>query len=246
MSDVAINLENVSVRYQVASQPIKTFKEYLIQRVRRSVKFESFWALRDVNLQVHQGEVFGVVGHNGAGKSTMLKLVARVLHPSSGRVWVRGQVSPLLHFGAGFHPELTGRENVFLHGTLLGFTRREMEAKFDRIVQFAELEEFIDAPLRTYSTGMTARLGFAVTTDVEPNILLVDEVMSVGDERFQQKSYARMEAFRQGGATIVLVSHSMALVEQLCQRVAWIDHGELKAIGPPAEVIAAYRASQIG
>lgn len=241
----AIRLENVGVRYRVPTERIRTFKEYMIRRIQRRVQNREFWALHNVTFNVYRGEAFGLIGHNGAGKSTLLKLIARVLQPTTGRVVVRGQVAPLLEFGAGFHSELTGRENIFLNGALLGFTRREMEEKFDRIVDFAELGDFIDAPLRTYSSGMWARLGFAVATDVKPDILIVDEVLSVGDESFQRKSAARMQEFRQQGATVLLVSHNMATIEAMCKRAAWLDHGEVKAIGEIDEVIQAYRRSQV-
>jgi ABC-type polysaccharide/polyol phosphate transport system ATPase subunit len=218
----------------------------MIRRLQRKVQNRDFWALREVNLCVNRGEVFGLVGHNGAGKSTLLKLIARVLRPTEGRVVVRGQVAPLLEFGAGFHPELTGRENVFLNGALLGFTRQEMEEKFKRIVDFAELWDFIDAPIRTYSSGMLARLGFAVATDVRPDILIIDEVLAVGDEAFQRKSSERMQSFRDQGATILLVSHNMATIEAMCRRAAWLDHGQLKGVDLVSEVIRAYRESQRG
>ncbi len=240
-TDVTIRLENVGVRYRVPSERIGTFKEYMIRRIQRKVFLRDFWALHGVNLEVHRGEVLGLIGSNGAGKRTLLKLVARVLKPTEGRVWVKGKVAPLLEFGAAFHPELTGRENVFLNGALLGYSHQQMEEKFDRIVAFAELADFIDAPMRTYSSGMWARLGFAVATDVNPDILIVDEVLAVGDEAFQQKSFTRMMEFRSLGTTILFVSHNMALVEMLCHRAAWIDHGLLKGIGPAKDVIQAYR-----
>lgn len=239
-----IRLEHVGVRYRVPTERIGTFKEYMIRSVQRKVQHREFWALRDVSMSIYRGEVLGLIGHNGAGKSTMLKLVARVLRPTEGRVLVRGHIAPLLEFGAGFHAELTGRENVFLNGALLGFTRAEMNAKFKRIVDFAELWDFIDAPMRTYSSGMWARLGFAVATDVKPDVLIVDEVLAVGDESFQRKSAARMQEFRDRGATILFVSHQMALIEAMCHRAAWLDHGQLRAIGPVREVIQAYRESQ--
>jgi ABC-type polysaccharide/polyol phosphate transport system ATPase subunit len=178
---------------------------------------------------------------NGAGKSTLLKVVARVLRPTIGRVIVRGRVAPLLELGAGFHQELTGQENIYLNGALLGFSHSEMQDKYDQIVDFAELGQFINAPIRTYSSGMYARLGFAVATASEPDVLIVDEVLSVGDEAFQKKCMARIEAFRQRGAAILLVSHSMPMIELMCQRAAWLDHGALKAIGEPLQVIQAYR-----
>jgi ABC-2 type transport system ATP-binding protein/lipopolysaccharide transport system ATP-binding protein len=240
----AIRLEEVGVRYRVPTERIGTFKEYIIRRLQRKVRNRAFWALKCVNLSINRGEVFGLIGQNGAGKSTLLKLVARVLRPTEGRVIVWGQVAPLLEFGAGFHPELTGRENVFLNGALLGFSRKQMEEKFDRIVDFAELWDFIDAPMRTYSSGMWARLGFAVATDVQPDILIVDEVLAVGDEAFQRKSSARMQEFRDHGATILLVSHNMDTIESMCHRAAWIHHGEVRAVGEAPDTIRAYRQNQ--
>ena len=237
----AVWTQGLAVSYRVPRERIGSFKEYAIRKIQRRVQVETFWALRDVSLQVRRGEIFGLVGHNGAGKSTLLKTVARVLRPTRGRVVVRGTVAPLLEFGAGFHPELTGRENVLLNGTILGFTQRQMAQKFERIVEFAELWDFIDAPLRTYSSGMVARLGFAVATDVQPDVLLVDEVLSVGDEAFQRKCHDRMAGFRQNGAAILLVSHSMDLIASMCQRVGWMDHGEMRAVGEPKTVISAYR-----
>jgi ABC-2 type transport system ATP-binding protein/lipopolysaccharide transport system ATP-binding protein len=241
----SVLLENVGVRYHAPDERIPSIKEYLIRWVQGKIRHRDFWALKDVNLSVERGETLGLIGHNGAGKSTMLKLIARVLRPTQGRVRVRGNVAPLLEFGAGFHPELTGRENVYLNGALLGYSRKEMDEKFERIVDFAELWDFIDAPMRTYSSGMWARLGFAVATDIKPDILIIDEVLSVGDESFQRKSYDRMQEFRDQGATILLVSHSMDLIQQMCQRAAWLDHGQLKAIGKPEDVIYAYRQSQV-
>jgi ABC-2 type transport system ATP-binding protein len=239
--DQAIRLEDVSVRYRVPSERIGTLKEYVIRSLKRQVQMRSFWALNSVSLDVYRGEVFGVIGNNGAGKSTLLKVVARVLRPTIGRVIVRGRVAPLLELGAGFHPELTGKENIFLNGALLGFSHHETLEKYDQIVDFSELSEFINAPIRTYSTGMYARLGFAVATASEPDVLIIDEVMGVGDETFRKKSQARIEAFRQRGAAILLVSHDMVTVERICQRAAWLDHGVLKMVGDPVKVIKAYR-----
>lgn len=240
----ALRLENVSVRYRVPDQRIRTFKEYMIRTLQRRVSHRTFWALEEVNLSVQQGEVFGLIGHNGAGKSTMLKLIARVLQPTRGRVLVRGRVSPLLELGAGFHPELTGRENIFLNGTILGFSHKEIENKYPGIVGFAELGEFINAPMRTYSSGMWARLGFAVATDVDPDILIIDEVLGVGDEAFQRKCANRIQKFQEMGVTILLVSHQMAVIESMCNRSAWLDHGKLRAVGETQDVIRQYRQNQ--
>jgi ABC-type polysaccharide/polyol phosphate transport system ATPase subunit len=234
-------LQAVSVRYRAPDQRIGTLKEYAIRRLQRQVRFSEFWALRDINLEVRRGEIFGIIGRNGAGKSTLLKVISRVLTPTTGRVWIKGRVAPLLELGAGFHPELTGRENIYLNGTLLGHPHREIETRLEEIIEFAELGAFIEAPLRTYSSGMVGRLGFAVATSWQPEILILDEVMSVGDEAFRRKCRARMEEFRAAGATTLLVSHDMETVRSLCSRVAWLQRGELRREGRADEVVEAYR-----
>jgi ABC-type polysaccharide/polyol phosphate transport system ATPase subunit len=203
-----------------------------------------FHALRDVSLDINKGELFGIIGPNGAGKSTLLKVISRVLIPKEGRVWIKGKVSPLLELSAGFHFELTGRENIFINGTLLGHSRREIEDRIDEVIEFSELGPFIDAPMRTYSSGMVARLGFAASTTWEPEILILDEVLSVGDEAFQRKCIARMEGFRASGTTTIFVSHSMEAVLSLCNRVAWLNQGTVCAVGLPNEVVETYRRSQ--
>ncbi|MBN1148831.1 MAG: ABC transporter ATP-binding protein [Anaerolineales bacterium] len=243
-SNVVISLENAGVCYRKPSERIRSFKEYIIRQLKRQVQHKQFWALRDVNLTIYCGEVFGLIGSNGAGKSTLLKLVARVLRPTTGRVVTVGKVAPLLDISAGFHNELTGRENVFLNGALLGFGHKEMEAKFERIVDFAEIWDFIDAPLRTYSSGMKARLAFSIATDVKPDILIVDEVLSVGDESFREKSAARIQQFRDQGATILIVSHSMTSISEMCNRSALLEHGLVVSIGETEDVIQAYRQIQ--
>ncbi len=235
-----IELSNVSVKYRVPQEQIGTFKEYFIRLLEGKVKQRTFNALNQVSLTVKRGEVFGLIGHNGAGKSTLLKLVAKVIRPSTGRVIVRGRVAPLLEVGAGFHPELTGRENIYLNGAMLGFSQEEMHRKFPRIVEFSELGDFIDAPLRTYSSGMTARLGFAVATDSQPDILIVDEILSVGDEAFQHKSYDRIQSIKSQGATILLVSHSMSVIEGMCQRAAWLHRGQILSMDNAKAVVDRY------
>jgi len=240
-----IQLENVSVSYRLPSERIGTFKEYAIRKLQRKIKIEKFWALNDISLQVNQGDVFGLIGNNGAGKSTMLKVISKVLKPTKGRVVVYGKIAPLLELGAGFHPELSGRENVFLNGALLGYSREEMEAVFDEIVDFAELKQFINSPVRTYSSGMYARLGFAVATAHMPEILILDEILSVGDEAFQKKSRDRLQKFQKHGATVLMVSHALDSMIGMCNRVAWIDHGNLRQIGAPQEVIDAYRGENL-
>ncbi len=236
-----INLENVSVRYRAPEEPIGSFKEYAIQLLRQRVRMKEFWALNNINLEIYRGETFGIVGRNGAGKSTLLKVVSRVLAPTNGRVLIHGQVAPLLELGAGFHPELTGRENVFLNGSLLGHSQREITQHLPEILDFAQIDGFIDAPLRVYSSGMVARLGFAVATSWRPEILILDEVLAVGDEEFRAKCYSRMDGFRANGTTIMLVSHDMNLVQTQCTRAVWLEQGTLLASGAVADVISAYR-----
>ncbi len=242
--DRIICVENVSVKYQIPSERIGTFKEFMIRLIQRKIQFNSFWALRNINLTINRGEVFGIIGNNGAGKSTLLKVISRVLRPTEGRVAVYGKIAPLLELGAGFHPELTGRENIYLNGALLGYNRKEMDECYQSILDFSELHDFIDAPIRTYSSGMYARLGFAVATAHQPEILVVDEILGVGDEAFQKKCADRLAHFRENGTAILIVSHSMDTIERNCQRAAWLHHGQLLQIGDPQEVIAAYRESQ--
>jgi len=236
----AVLIENVSVRYRLPRERIRSFKHYAIRWLKRELVYESFWALRAVSLDVAPGEVFGVIGPNGAGKSTLLKLIARVLRPTEGRVRVFGHVAPLLESAAGFDSELTGRENVYVYSAVLGHRRVDTAARFSAIVEFAGLEQFIDAPIRTYSSGMLARLAFSAATAVAPDILIVDEVLSVGDAEFQMRSSERIEQFRRNGATIIMVSHNLKEIERLCSRAAWLEHGTLKAAGAAADVVAAY------
>jgi ABC-2 type transport system ATP-binding protein len=242
-TEVVIRLENVSVEYQISRERVVSLKEYMIRTVQgRSShrKKDVVQALRDISLEIRAGEIFGVIGRNGAGKSTLLKVLSRVLPPTSGRVWMQGRVAPLLELGAGFHPELTGRENIFLNGALLGHSRALMTELFDSIVSFSEIGDFINAPLRTYSSGMYARMGFAVATAVRPDVLLVDEVLAVGDTRFAEKCMERMRQFRNKGTTMLLVSHSGDTVSSMCDRAAWLDSGKLRLVGKAAEVAERY------
>lgn len=245
MPDNMVTLENISVHYRAPEERFGSFKEFMIRLLQGRLRFREFRALKDVNLEVGQSEVLGLIGHNGAGKSTLLKVVSRVLAPSRGRVVICGKVAPLLELGAGFHPELTGRENIFLNGTLLGRSHREIREKVEDILDFADIESFIDVPLRAYSSGMTARLGFAVATAWQPEVLLVDEVLAVGDDAFQRKCLERIDRFRSAGVTVIIVSHNMETILKRCTRAAWLDHGCLMTTGAPAEVVKAYRASQV-
>ena len=207
----------------------------------RRARYEEFWALRGIDFSVPTGTTFGVIGSNGSGKSTLLKCLTGILTPDKGSVTVKGRISALLELGAGFHPELSGRENVFMNGAILGLSKKEITSKFDDIVEFAGLENFIDTPVKNYSSGMFVRLGFAVAAHVEPEVLLIDEVLSVGDESFQRKCAERIEQFRRDGRTIVFVSHGLVVVEQLCETCAWLEKGELKMVGPSGDVISAYQ-----
>lgn len=239
-----IVLDNISVRYRATDQRIGTFKEYIIRRVKGQVDYKDFSALNNISLQVHEGETLGIIGRNGAGKSTLLKVISRVLIPTEGRVRLRGRVSPLIELGAGFHPELTGMENIFLNATLLGHSRKEIEDRLGEIISFAELDTFIHSPIRTYSSGMVARLGFSISTSWKPDILIIDEVLSVGDESFRQKSSLRMKNFREEGTGALLVSHNLNTIENLCTRVLWLDHGKVKAEGEVKEIVSEYRQFQ--
>lgn len=238
-----VQLDNVTVQYRIPHERIRSFKEYTIRLLQRSVYFSNFEALRNLSLTINRGEVLGIIGQNGAGKSTLLKVVARVLTPTSGRVRVRGRVAPLLELGSGFDFELTGRDNIYLNGAILGHSEQSIANRFDSIVEFSGLRDFIDAPLRTYSSGMVARLGFAIATDTEPDLLIVDEVLSVGDAEFKSKSEDRMRQFRKNGATVLLVSHSMELIKGLCQRAVWLSHGHVQAVGNTEEIVNAYLKS---
>jgi len=236
--DVAVEANQVSKKFKLIHERNQSIKA-AIMRGRRTIS-EDFWALRDVSFQVHRGETFGLIGENGSGKSTMLKCLTRILRPTQGSVSVEGKVSALLELGAGFHPELSGRENVFLNGAILGLSQKELRSRFDEIVDFAGIGQFIDEPVKNYSSGMYVRLGFSVAINVDPDVLFVDEVLAVGDEAFQRKCNEKFAELRRAGKTIVLVSHGMAGVQNLCDRVAWFSHGQLIQLGNPREVIEAY------
>jgi ABC-2 type transport system ATP-binding protein len=236
-----LDIADLSVRLLLHRERTKSIREYAIWALKgRRVKREEFWPLREVSFVVDPGERFGVIGPNGAGKSTLLKVIAGIIPPSVGRVAVRGRIAPLIELGAGFDQYLTGRENVFLYGSLLGFPQKELARRFDRIIEFAEMEEFIDVPLMNYSVGMAARLGFAIATDVDPDLLLIDEVFSVGDAAYKNKCEKRIQSFKEKGVTIILVSHDLELIRETCSRSLFLHHGRIAAIGPTAEVVAEY------
>jgi ABC-type polysaccharide/polyol phosphate transport system ATPase subunit len=235
----AIRLERVSRRFRVRAHELQTLKELFVARGRTGG--HDLWALRDVSFEVAPGEAVGLVGRNGSGKTTLLRIIAGIIAPTGGRVSVGGRVGSLLELGAGFHPEFSGRENVFLNGAIQGLRRRQIRERFDEIVAFAELEHAIDRPVRTYSSGMYMRLGFAIAAFLDADVLLLDEVFAVGDEAFQRKCFGRIAAFKQGGGTIVFVSHDAAAVERLCERAVLLQHGEVAFDGPAHDAIVRYR-----
>ena len=228
------------MRYRVPRGGTRSIKEFTLMTVRGQLVYDEFWALRGVDLDVYPGERLGVIGRNGAGKTTLLQVIARVVPPTEGNGTVAGRVAPVLQLGAGFDPDSSGRENVYLNGALLGLRRSEINERFEEIVNFAELWDFIDAPLRTYSSGMAARLGFAVATAVQPEVLLIDEVLSVGDEAFRAKCQRRMRAFCEGGTTMLVVTHDPSFITETCTRAIWIEGGRIEAEGDPIEVMGRY------
>ena len=235
-----IKAENVSMRFRLSADRITSMKEYVVRMLTGRLQYKEFWALRNVSFSVEKGEVLGVIGHNGAGKSTLLKVISGILRPTEGSVTVQGNIVPMLELGSGFDFDMTGRENIFLNGAILGYSKEFLTAKYQEIVDFSELGDFIDEPLRNYSSGMMMRLAFSIATVVEPEILIVDEILSVGDIAFQQKSENKMKSMIGGGTTVLYVSHSIQSVKSICTRVIWIDHGKMVMDGKPDEVVKAY------
>ena len=238
-----IEVKNVSMRFNLATEKTDTIKEYFVKLLKGQLMFNEFYALKDVSLTVNRGEAVALVGANGSGKSTLLKCIAGVLYPTKGNIEVRGSIAPLIELGAGFDPDLTARENIYLNGAVLGHDRKFMDEHFQSIVDFAELWDFIDVPVKNFSSGMVARLGFSIATEVSADILVVDEILSVGDFRFQEKCKARMAEMMKGGTTLLFVSHSEKQVIELCQKAAWLEKGELGFFGAATEAFAKYRES---
>ena len=240
MGEKIISIEDVTVRFNRSSQQINNIKEYMIKLIKRELMFQEFLALQNVSFSVKKGEAWAIIGTNGAGKSTLLKLICGILKPYKGSVYIQGSVAPLIELGAGFDGELTARENVLLNGTLMGYSEKMMKEKFDEIIDFAELWDFLDMPIKNYSSGMAARLGFSVATMVQPDILICDEVLSVGDFQFQKKCEKRMEEMLTGGTTLLFVSHSMETVKSMCDHALWLDNGRVKGKGLTDEVCDRY------
>ena len=238
-----IEAKNVSMNFKMTKEKIFSLKEYFIKFLKRELIFEEFCALTDVSFSVKKGEILGIIGYNGAGKSTMLKVISGIMKPTIGTIKVEGVISPLIELGSGFDMELTARENIFLNGYILGYSKKFIKEHFDRIVEFSELEEFLDVPVKNFSSGMIARLGFAIATIVEPEILIVDEILSVGDFKFQEKSEKKIKEMLLSGTTVILVSHDISQIEEICTKVLWLEHGKVRDYGKTKEICDAYKNS---
>ena len=235
-----IEVENVSVSFKMMKDHVKSVKEYMVQLLKGKINYEEFLALKDVSFEVEKGEVMGIIGKNGAGKSTLLKVISGIFKPTSGTVKFQGNVVPMLELGSGFDFDLSGRENIFLNGAILGYDEQFLKDKYDEILEFSELGEFIDVPIRNYSSGMVMRLAFSIASLVNPEILIVDEILAVGDSSFQEKSKAKMMELMSGGTTVLFTSHSISQIKEMCDRVIWLDHGTVMNIGKPDEVCGEY------
>lgn len=242
-SESVISIQNVSMRFNLSRDRIDSLKEYIIRAVKRQLFYDEFWALQDISLEVQKGEVVGLIGLNGAGKSTLLKLVAGVLKPTTGTVATTGTIAPLIELGAGFEPDLTARENVFMNGSLLGYDKKHMLTIYDDIMDFAELWDFEDVPVKNFSSGMYARLGFAIATTVKPDILIVDEILGVGDYQFQKKCSVRIDELMSGNTTVLMVSHAKETIIRFCNRAVWLEKGKIVDMGPAKEICDRYDPS---
>ena len=238
-----ISVKNVTVRFNLMEEKVDTFKEYVVKLLKGKLFYNEFIGLDNVSFEVNKGDVMGIIGFNGAGKSTILKILAQILSPSSGTVEVKGTIAPLIEVGAGFDPELTARENIFLNGAVLGYSKSFLKEKMKDIIDFAELEKFVDVPLKNFSSGMYARLGFSIATAVQPDVFIVDEVLSVGDFKFQKKCETRIENMIDSGTTIILVSHEIGMIERLCNKVLWLEKGKVKEFGDTELICNKYKKS---
>ena len=241
MDDTMIRVNDLGVCFRMDRNKTTNLKEYVVRALKRQNSYEEFWALRNISFDVKRGEVVGIIGHNGAGKSTLLKAISRIIDPAEGSIECNGKVVPMLELGSGFDYELSGRENVYLNGAVLGYTKKFIDENYQAIVDYSEIGDFIHMPLKIYSSGMIARLAFSIATMVKPDILIVDEILSVGDEYFQEKSYKRMMELMQGGTTVLFVSHSLAQIRLMCSRVLWIEHGTIQQFGETNQVCDSYQ-----
>ena len=238
-----IKVQDVSMMFNLSTEKMDSIKEYFIRAVKRQLYYQEFWALRNITFELEKGDSLGIVGLNGSGKSTLLKIISGILKPTTGRVETYGEIAPLIELGAGFDSNLSARENIYLNGAMLGYDRKYMNRRFDEIIEFAQLQDFVDTAIKNYSSGMVARLGFAIATMNVPDILIIDEILAVGDYQFQQKSFAKMKSMMDTGATVVFVSHSTEQVQQICRKALWMEHGEMKMFGDAQTVCDAYRAT---
>lgn len=235
-----VQVENVSMGFKMSNDRVGSLKEFFVAKLKRKLTYHRFWALKDVSFNVCKGETIGIIGKNGSGKSTLLKVISGIMRPTEGRVIVKGKIAPMLELGSGFDMEMTGKENIFLNGAILGFSEETLKEKYEEIVEFSELQEFINMPIRNYSSGMMMRLAFSIATIVNPEILIVDEILAVGDADFQKKSRQRMLEMMGGGTTVFFVSHTMSQIREMCSRVVWLEHGHIKMVGDTKEVCDCY------
>lgn len=240
MNNTAIQVDNVSMKFRLCNDRILSLKEFFTATLTGKLQYDEFWALKDISFNVEKGDVFGIIGRNGSGKSTLLKIISGILKPSAGCSCAKGNIVPMLELGSGFDYDLTGRENIFLNGAVLGYDKAFLEEKYEEILEFSELGQFIEAPIRNYSSGMMMRLAFSIATVVNPEILIVDEILSVGDEAFQRKSKERMLEMMSGGTTVLFVSHSLDQIKEMCNKVLWLDKGEVKMLGSAEKVCSQY------
>ncbi|WP_174614783.1 ABC transporter ATP-binding protein [Virgibacillus ihumii] len=239
----SIVAQNVTMRYMLSTEKVESVKEYMVRKFKGKMKYNQFTALNDVSFTIEDGDRVGVIGHNGAGKSTLLKIVSGVIRPSEGKVKVNGNIAPLLELGAGFDPDFTGAENIYLNGALLGKSKEFLEARYQEIVDYSELGDFIDVPVKNYSTGMRAKLGFSIATQIDPDILIVDEVLSVGDQKFKKKSFQTMRELMASGKTVIMVSHNLNQIQNMMSKVIWLEKGKVKEFGDAKTVVDKYKAS---
>lgn len=239
-----VSVKNISLKFKMEQNRANSLKEFCVRWLKRDLKSEDFWALTDVSFDVEKGDVIGIIGHNGAGKSTLLKVISGIMKPTKGMIEAHGNIVPMLELGSGFDMELSGRENIYLNGAILGYSEEFLNEKYDEIVAFSELGNFIEEPLRTYSSGMLARLAFSVACIVEPEILIVDEILSVGDADFQEKSRARMMELMTGGTTVFFVSHSLKQIREMCNKVVWLEHGKIQVVGKTGEICDKYEGAK--
>ena len=242
MKEYMVEAKNVKMKFRMSDEPLNSLKEIFTRKLTGKLKYNEFFALNDVSFNIEKGETLGLIGNNGAGKSTTLKIISGILKPSEGTIKVNGNIVPMLELGAGFDPELTGRENIYLNGAILGYTKEYLESKYDEIIEFSELKEFEDMAIRNYSSGMMARLAFSIASVVQPEILIVDEILEVGDKEFKKKSYKRMKELMSGGATVLFVSHDLDKIKEMCDHVIWLDKGKVKQYGNAKDVVNAYKA----